>query len=146
MISIATICSCSKDDNTSPISKPFLELYTGTTWVRDHGKDTTYIRFINNESKLLEKWIFHFDEPDCYYFTDDVYGNEILQIIENTEDKLIFKVTYHDAASKTITITMQGEILKILDIFKEVGEDDQERIFYYTKTSINVDGFTLCPA
>ena len=89
-----------------------MELYEGKIWLRDHGLDTTYIRFINNESKLLEKWTIHFDEPDCYSFTDDVYGNEILQIIENTVDKLIFKVTYHDAASKTITITMQGEILR----------------------------------
>ncbi|MBD0849738.1 hypothetical protein [Maribacter arenosus] len=145
MISIATICSCSKDDNTSPISKLFLELYTGTIWVRDHG-DVTHIRFINNTSKILESWTNHFDEPDCYYHHTERFESGTIQIIENSEDILIIKVTYNEIASQTLTFTIQEENLKIMEVLEEVGKDAKETIIYYDKTSVNVDAFPLCPA
>lgn len=136
---IVSFNGCSDDDDIT--SQTFLEKLDGTKWVYteliDDNEFSIYIRINNNTNKLIEQWYFVF-EDDCYYYGyDSVSGN--MEIIENSNDKLILKYT-DEGDTEIVTVTKQGETLKVV-----IQEGGEEEIIYFDKTSVNVDGLFICP-
>ncbi len=124
--------SCSSDDDDDS-SLTFLEKYDGTKWVNTD-EFTIYIRLNNNTNKLVEQWVLF---GECYFYNYD-FESDNLEIIENSDNSLIFKYT-DEGETETVTVTVQGEILKVV-----IQEGDEEEIIYFDKTSVNVDDFEIC--
>jgi len=143
---------CSKDDDDPVNSMTYLELHVGTKWALDDDGGVpaealvpSYFRFVNNETKVLEGWYETPSEPNCYSYNDGInIQNGVLQITENSEQKLILKITYGSNESETFTCTIQGDILKIVYVYEEVGSSNEEYTMLFDKTKVNVDGLTLC--
>ncbi len=124
-------CSTDDDDITS---QTFLEKYDGTKWVNTD-EFTIYIRLNDNINKLVETWFLF---GDCYFYDYD-FESEGVEIVENSENKLIIKYT-DDGDIETVTVTIQGETLKVV-----IKEGNEEEIIYFDKTSVNVDDLEICP-
>ncbi|MEN8125772.1 MAG: hypothetical protein ABFR32_11655 [Bacteroidota bacterium] len=120
--------ACSSDDDEP---QTFLEKYDGTIWTFS-GEDI-YIRIIDNESIILEEWYL---DNDCY--EHDTLNYEVLEIIENSTDKLIIKIT-DDGETETFTFTIEGEVLTVV-----ITEVDGFETVSLIKTSVNVDEFEIC--
>lgn len=120
--------ACSSDDDEP---QTFLEKYDGTIWTFS-GEDI-YIRIIDNESIILEEWYL---DNDCY--EHDTLNYEVLEIIENSTDKLVIKIT-DDGETETFTFTIEGEVLTVV-----ITEVDGFETVSLIKTSVNVDEFEIC--
>lgn len=120
--------ACSSDDDGP---QTFLEKYDGTIWTFS-GEDI-YIRIIDNESIILEEWYL---DNDCY--EHDTLNYEVLEIIENSTDKLVIKIT-DDGETETFTFTIEGEVLTVV-----ITEVDGFETVTLIKTSVNVDEFEIC--
>lgn len=129
--------SCSDDDNEP---KTFLEIYDGTKWVDTGDGAKLYLRFKNNLGNFLELWI---QDENCY-----IYGNifndseDVIEIIENTENKFLYKISADDFEGKAL-ITIDGNILKYTASISSNNETDTFTTFY-NKTTINIDEFQIC--
>ena len=133
-ISLAISFNGCSDDDDDITSQTFLEKYDGTKWVNDD-ELTIYIRLNNNTNKLIESWFLF---GDCYFYDYD-FESQGVEIVENSKDKLIIKYT-DDGDTITVTVTMQGEILRVV-----IKEGNEEEILLFDKTSVNVDDFEICP-
>jgi len=126
---------CSSDEDTIT----FLEKYEGTKWSYN-GKNinnidfSSYYRLNNTIDKFMEYW-YTDENIDCHQ-----YSYTIFKIIENSGDKLVVSTTLEDNESLTQTLTIQGEILKI--VFEKKGSEND--IFYFNKTSMNFDELKIC--
>ena len=118
--------SCSDDDEP----QTFLEKYDGTKWFSDDDDDL-YIRIIDNTSVIFEQW---FLGHDCYYYYT-LGDNDSVEIIENSKDKLVLRLTYDE----TVTVTVEGDIMKFI-----VTEVDGFHTIFFTKTLMNVDDLQIC--
>ena len=131
--------NCNSDDDTPP-SKTFLELYGGTTWVLMDDDYISYIRLINNENNFIEAWEYWAIE-DCYEHDNTVLEGSI-EIVENSTDIFIVKAMI-EGYTETVTLTMQGETLKVVIQWVEDG-DSGEDIIYLDKTSVDVEALKIC--
>ena len=148
---------CNKDDDNDDVADitTFLELYVGTTWKLDDAGGVpadaevpAYARFVSNENKIFEGWYQIPSEPDCYYYYyyDGInIENDVLKIVENSDDKLIVELSYGTTETETFTFTIQGDILKVNYVYEETGEPDEVDSLSFNKTTDNVDDLTLCP-
>lgn len=144
--------SCSDDDDDPVISETFLEKYVGSIWiltddggVPDEADVPTYFRFINDANKILEGWYLDFVEAECYYHIEGINidsGNMTLQ--ENSQTKLVIQIVYSDE-TETYTCTIQGDTLKIVMVYEEVGWPSETATLYFDKTTADVDALPLCP-
>lgn len=138
---IFSISNCNSDDDIPPTSNTFLELYDGTTWViSDDDENLTYIRLISNENSFAEAWEY-WDVEDCYEHDNSVLEGSI-EIIENSKDRFIVKVVI-EGYTETVTISMQGESLKVVVNWADNGESG-ENISYLDRTLVDVDALKIC--
>ena len=117
--------SCSDDE-----PRTFLEKYDGTTW----GDDSIILKFRNNTSNPIETWVL-FD--NCWYYgsiADDVE----IEIVENSQDRLILKLT-NESFTERVTIILEGDELKLVDVF-----EDETTTFYFGKSTVNVNDLLIC--
>lgn len=154
IILMATLsgCCCDEDDNNN--TKTYLELYEGTTWVIDDTGGVPdleslpdYFRMLNNEDKILEGWkaTRYDNEYDCYIYLDGINvegGN--MTVTENSENKLIIKITYGSTETETFTCTVQNDILTIVYLYEEDGQSPETNTITYNKTDVDVDSLTIC--
>ena len=153
VIFMASFSSCSDDDDDSNNAQTYLELYEGTTWSLDDAGEIpdaegipAYFRFVNDANKILEGWYQIPNEPDCYYYNDGInVDNGVITITENTENKLVIKITYGSTETETFTCTIVGDLLKIVYVYEEDGEAPEGYTIYFSKTTVNVDELPLCP-
>ncbi len=142
---------CSNDDDNSVDSNAFLELYTGTTWAlnNDGGVPVdadvpAYFRFVSDASKVLEGWYQDSNEAECYFHIKGInLGNGAMKLLENSENKLVIKITYPDE-TETYTCTVQGDTVKIVMVYEEVGFPAETFTLYFDKTTVNVDALPIC--
>jgi len=153
LVMIVSFNGCCDEDDETPVTKTFLELYSGTTWilsddggVPDDAEVPRYARLLNDKSKIFDGWYQTSNEPDCYYYYNVSTLEGTLQIIDNSDDKLIFKMSYGTTESETFTFTIEGDTLKVISKYEEVGSAAEEYTIYFKKTAVNVDELTLCPS
>ncbi len=155
LIFMASFSGCSDDDDDINNAQTYLELYEGSTWelddsggVPDLESIPDYFRLVNNANKILEGWKDVLaDELDCYYYINGINvdgGN--MSVTENSETKLVIKITYGSTETETFTCTAQGDILTIVYLYEEDGEDPETHTIKYNKTTVDVDALPLCPA
>ncbi len=140
--------SCDKDDDNDD-GITFLESYEGTKWAleddggipEDHNVPD-YFRVVNDSNKIIEGWYLG---PECYYFIEGfaVVGDQ--KITENSENKLVVKITYSADDTDTFTCTIQGDILKVVNVYKDAGWPDEVYNIFYNKTTVDVDSLPICP-
>ena len=128
--------SCSSDDGNT--SNTFLEIYDGTKWILSDD-ETLYVRLNSDLNKLIEEW--EFDESHNCYKYDDSFEDWPYEIIENSKDKFVIKYS-NEGNSKTLTLTVQGEVLKA--VVNHSGEENGIDTYYFDRTSINVDDLEIC--
>ncbi len=143
MLLVATINNCtsdSKDDEL--VIETFLEKNDGTKWKVTEEDEIIYLRINENMSKPIELWISEIimakgmADDDCYYYSDDLMGEEEMEILENSANKLTF--TY--LGNETWEFTVEGSQLKML--FSNTG--GQQELVYFDKTNDDVDSFEIC--
>ena len=127
---IVSFNGCS-DDEDDIIQQTWLEKYDGTRW---EDGDGLYWRIIDNTNTILESW-YH-DGP-CYWHSIPE-GNENFEIIENSTNKLVFRVV-EDDNTQTITFRVNGDTLTVL-----LEYNGRSETISFKKTAVNVDDFTLC--
>ncbi len=125
--------SCSDDDDDD--FQTFLEKYDGTKWVYTEDEFTFYVRLNDNPNKFIESWILI---DDCYFYSVD-FESEGVELVENSKDKLIIKYT-DEGEIITVTLTPQGETIRVV-----VKEGNDEDLYLFVKTSVNVDDLEICP-
>lgn len=145
-------CSDDDDDNSSD-ARAFLELYEGTTWeLNDDGgvvefeEVPAYFRFVNDATNVIDGWYrVSNNEEFCYY---NILGinldNGDMTLVGKSENKIVIKITYTDE-TETYTVTIQGDILTIVMVYKEEGWPAETYTLYFDKTTVNVDALPLCP-
>ena len=136
------IISCSKSDDDNS-STTFLEKYEGTVWFNNENDVPSYIRFINNLSTPLENWI---DVADCYqYYLNEFYEGD--SITENSNDILEFRYVESDGGDEWVdimTLTASGNSIEVEYKYYENDDLYESGFIYFTKSSADVDSFTLC--
>lgn len=135
---IISLNSCNTDDETS---NTFLKKYDGTSWIVPIGEETIYIRINDDLNTFIEEWEYR-DSDDCYEYEDHFFEEGTYEIIENSENKLIIEYNY-EGETETLTLTVQGDVLKVVVDYSFEGETGQEIIFL-TKSSVNVDDLVVC--
>ena len=138
---------CSDSDDKNESDKTFLEKFDKTTWIDidESGEgDFTIIRFNNNTTNTIEDWNFNTEDGNCWWYNHHneasfgVSGN-----ISDLEDKLII-ISTEDDFSETLTFTTQSEnTIKLVDNWVENGISSEE-IYYFEKTSEDVDNLNTC--
>ena len=118
---------CSDDDEP----QTFLEKYDGTKWT--FNGEGMYIRIIDNTNIILEEWYL---DGDCYEY--DTFNDGIIEIIENSTNKLVIQVT-DDGEIETLTFTIEGDVLTVV-----ITDVDGFETVSLIKTSVNVDEFEIC--
>jgi len=127
---VVSFNGCSDDDDDI-IQQTWLEKYDGTKW---EDGDGLYWRIIDNTNIILESW-YH-DGPCYYHSISD--GNVNFEIIENSTNKLVFRVV-EDDNTQTITFRVNGDTLTVL-----LEYNGRSETISFKKTAVNVDDFTLC--
>lgn len=155
VIFMASFSGCSDDDDDdNDNAQTYLELYEGSTWelddvggVPDLESIPAYFRLVNNVNIILEGWYDVIeDELDCYYYVNGINvdgGN--MSLTENSETKLVIKITFGATETETFTCTVQGDVLSIAYLYEEDGEDPETYTIHFNKTNVNVDELPLCP-
>jgi len=137
------IFNCSDDDNPSTTSITFLEKYEGTVWFNDENDVPSYIRFINNLSTPLENWI---DVAVCYqYYLNEFYEGD--SITKNSNDILEFRYVESDGGDEWVdimTLTASENSIEVEYKYYENGDLYESGFIYFTKSSADVESFTLC--
>lgn len=128
--------SCNSDDDDDIdeiIQQTWLEKYDGTKWVDED--DWLYIRIVNNITIISESW--HKD-GDCFIYS--VADEDVeFDIIENSENKLVFEVV-GDVFQRN-TMTVSGNTFTWV-IEYEFWEEPATVTFQ--KSDADVDNFPLC--
>ena len=143
------INSCSKD-NASISCNTFLECQEGTVWFDNNSytDEITYIRFINNSNTILE--IFNKFLPakrNCFnnYFINRSWGE--INIVENTENTLIFLILPTDWELNTVEFTFirTVETLNLtFCIYDEGGILLETTESILIKSNADVDDLPIC--
>ena len=127
--------SCDDDDDDV---NSFLEMYANSTWQDSEGE--LFLRIVNNPAILVEGWEYY---EECYeYWTIGEDGT--LEILENSENKLIVEITYNEDGfeiSFTFTLTVNGNNLTI--VFESDDIEDSETILLISSDA-DVDDFEEC--
>ncbi len=154
IIFMTSFSGCSDDDDDNDIAQTYLELYEGSTWelddtggVPDVESIPAYFRFVNNANIILEGWYDELaDELDCYYYINGInVDSGDMSVTENSENKLVIKITYGSTETETFTCTVQGDILTIAYLYEEDGEEPEGYSINFNKTTVDVDALPLCP-
>lgn len=126
--------SCDDDDDVNS----FLEMYANSTWQDSEGE--LFLRIVNDPSILVESWEYY---EECYDYGH--IGEEgTVEIIENSENRLIAKVTYNEEGfefSFTITLTANNNNLTI--VFESDDIEDSETILLISSDA-DVDALEEC--
>ena len=142
-------CSSDDDDNGGSSVQTFLEKHEGSVWYLQNNDDyyDYYMRLINNVITPIESWEMDiYENGDCYDYERiniTVFGYEITENLENK-----FEITFLDPEDETnvytVTLTVSDNILEM----KYTRFENDIEIFtftdYYSSSSIDVDGFTIC--
>lgn len=123
---------CSDDNDVT--TQTFLEKYDSTKWVNTD-EFIFYIKLNDNSNKLVETWVLF---GDCYFYSYDLESDGV-EIIENSKSKLVIRYS-DDGDITTVTITIQGDILKVT-----IQEEGETETILFDKTTINVDDFEIYP-
>ena len=128
-LSFLFLNDCFGTDDIDEDSMPFLEKQGGTVWVIDEGNGyISYLRINNDQNNYIEDWYSYPTASNgCY-----VHKNYQTNVIDDNENLLVLEVP---SESLTITFSVKDNILKVV-----AGSD----ISYWDKSSINVDGFSIC--
>ena len=126
------LTSCNSDDEDEIVQQTWLEKYDGTKWVDED--DFLYIRIVNNTNIIFESWV---NEVECYIHNVSD-GNVNFNIIENSNNQLVFEVNEGDDMEK-FTMKISGDTLTILLEYR-----DESDTLTFQKTNADVDNFPLC--
>lgn len=131
--------SCSSDDDSS--SKDFLSSHSGTKWKVSESGTTIYLQVNNSESNPFQSWATF--DGSCYFFSESNEDGQV-EIIENSKNKLIVKVSDTESDYDILTITIIGDILTIKDEYYENGVLEDTTAIPLSKTSDNLDNLEIC--
>ena len=141
-----TGCNSDDEPNNSIVCETFLDCNDGINWNYIELEDGVelgriYFRLNANSSNPVESWL-NFSTMDCYEVMH--ISEHQFQIIENTKDRLIIKITWQDDYSgqdefETWTFTKQGESLKLVQKYFV-----EEIILILNKTSDNINNLKIC--
>ena len=140
---------CKSDNDTpndSTLCDTFLECNNAISWKYIGLEDNVeiariYFKLNNNKSNPVESWLT-FSTMDCYEVIH--ISEHQFQIIENTKDRFIIKITWQDDyweqdEFETWTFTKQGESLKLVQKYFV-----EEIILISSKTSDNIADLQIC--
>lgn len=130
--------SCSNDDSSS---NTLFESLDGSKWKATVNGYLGYVRLTNNLNKPIEIWD---QEKSNNCFDYYLYGsNYPTEIIENSKNIFIVKMIYSLETYEKFSITRMGDKLNV-NISGFDGPTPFSSDTVLSKTSDNVDGFTIC--
>jgi len=142
LLSLVVSFNACSDDDDKP--ETFLEKYDGTKWTPTAFENTLYLQFINDNNILFELWAIDFEDNNStcythYNFSDELDNGETIKIIENSTNKLVVQII-SDGETETDTFTVEDDILTVVI----ESSDDGNETLKLKKTSVNIDGLTIC--
>jgi len=149
LILFSIINVCSKDDSGT-LCDTFLECQEGNVWIDDgsYADEITYIRFVNNEKKVLEVFnMFLPQKRDCFnnHYISEGWGE--LKIVENNVNKIEFIILPPDYELNTVEFIFNKstESLKLtFNIYDEYGSLIKTTESVMIKSNVDVDELTIC--
>jgi len=130
---------CSSDDDSS--SSDFLSAHSGTKWKISESGTTIYLKVNNSESNPFQSWATF--DGSCYIFSESNEDGGV-EIIENSKNRLILKVSDTETDYDILTITVSGDILTIKDEYFENSVLEETTVIPLSKTSDNLDDLEIC--
>ncbi|GAA4281060.1 hypothetical protein [Gaetbulibacter aestuarii] len=136
--------TCNNKDNVNDTNpETFLEQFENTVWLSNVDEVNTYIRFINDLNHPIEFWV---DEGDCFYYDQEDFseGGSVSENLNNILE-FTYSETYGDIEYvEIVTVTVSGNTMVVKYVDYENGEIIESGSVYFSKSTENVDDFTLC--
>jgi hypothetical protein len=122
----------------------FLENHADSEWKfsDDNIGVTLYVKINNSQTSPFEFWISILDELCYIHESIDDDGN--VEILENTENKLVVKIIDNPDEYSIITLTVSGTILTVMSENFEDGVLEDTDLFILSKTSDNLEDLEIC--
>lgn len=127
------------DDDGDDIS--FLEKHGESLWKISEGGGTVYAQINNSVSNPLELWASLFDA--CYIY-ESISGAGNVEVLENTENKLVLRIDEGTNDYAILSLTVIGEILTVKSDYYEDGSLDESETIALKSSSDDVNELELC--
>ena len=150
-------CNSDDDDNGSN-PETFLEINSGSKWKYSEDENENgvvdgiiYLKFNNSIEIPYESWgstqNSEQDVWECFEhfnFKHSDFGPVLFtEILENSSNKLAFRITLRENHYTTNILTKSGNRIKYQMIIDEMGTSG-ENIYYFDKTSDNINDLKVC--
>ena len=142
LLVMATLVSCSKDDDENNSCQTFLACQDETVWEDVPGYIGDFLKFQNNQNN---PWVTYYTyEGECYYFYNSIDVNNIT-IIENSKNILKYRTGYDGGVNKGIhTFTYSNGKIIFKDEFYENDILTDVSIYTLKKSDLNLSSLTIC--
>jgi len=127
------------DDDGDDIS--FLEKHGDSLWKISEGGGTVYAQINNSVTNPLELWASLFDA--CYIY-ESISGTGNVEVLENTENKVVIKVDEGGNDYALLSLTVTAKILTVTSEYYEDGSLDERETIILMETSDDVNDLQLC--
>ena len=136
-----SITSCSDDGDEGALS--FLEKHGDTAYkfFEQNSESTIYARINDSETNPMELWASLFDVCYIHQSMDDV---GTLEVVESSEDKIVFRVDEGASEYSILTLTVIGNVLTFKSEYYEDGALEEEDLFVLQKTEDSLDNLEIC--
>lgn len=136
-----SFASCSDDGDDGAMS--FLEKHGDTVYkfFEPTTVTTIYGQINDSESNPFELWASLFDVCYIHQSLEDLGAPEIL---ESSEDKIVFRVDESDTEYNILTLTVRGSVLTFESEYYEDGVLEEDDIFVLQETDDNINDLEIC--
>jgi hypothetical protein len=137
-------CSSSENEN---LTETFLEKFDGKIWKTDRTSNIRYYAFRNDLQNPLIVYANSVFQPstNCFRVWTEYDSNDNLTILDNKENKLIFRINYNDNNFDQYTFTVTGDKI-IWESYEKTNTGINESSFELIETPLtNNDLKPICP-
>lgn len=136
-------CSNSESEPSNNACSTFLECQEGSVWNVSFETNSDYLTFLNNSNIVFK--VYSITENDCYnvYNASDAYGSLPINLLENSENKLVFRIDDNNQY-RLETLDYSNEVITYnikVYIDNELVENETQSL---TKNDVDLNSLTLC--